>query len=404
MKKQKVVILGSTGSIGTQAIDVIKTVGDKEIIGLACDGNVEKIYKQVIETKAKYVCIFDEEKAEAFRERCKTNRANKNVFKNLKIYSGIEGLETLTRLKEADMVIISVVGMIGIRPTIEAVKAKKIICLANKESLVCAGDIIMPLAKKLKVEIRPIDSEHSAIWQSIVGEKKETIKKIIITASGGPFFGKKLNDLKKVKIEEALNHPNWSMGKKITIDSSTLVNKGLEIIEAHHLFDMPYDKIEVVVQRESLIHSMVEFVDGAIKAELGVPSMRVPIEYAIYRENRKFINENVINWKKLNKISIGTPDLKTFKGLKLAYDAIRIGGLMPSVYNALNEVAVRKYINDNLEKNNKNGIINKEKFKYLDIVKFIEKGMKKFEKEKLNKKRFTVEDIEKTMEFAKGLT
>lgn len=401
MKKEKVVILGSTGSIGMQSIDVITTVGDKEIVGLACDKNANKLYEQVLKVGAKYVCIYDEEKALEFKNLVETeikktsknkdtNAVKKcNMLKNLTIFSGMSGLLKLASLEEADMIIISVVGMIGIRPTIEAIKAKKIVCLANKESLVCAGDIIMPLAKKNKVEIRPIDSEHSAIWQCLQGEDKKSVNKIIITASGGPFYGKKLSDLKKVKLEDALKHPNWAMGKKITIDSSTLVNKGLEVMEAHHLFDMPYDKIEVVVQRESLIHSMVEFVDGAIKAQLGVPSMRVPIEYAIYKSNRRFINEKTIDWKNLEKISIGAPDLKTFKGLALAYEAIKKGGLMPSIYNALNEVAVNKFING--------------KCKYIDIAEFIECGMKIFEEKGLNKQKFTINDIEKTMDFAKNL-
>ena len=380
MKNDKVVILGSTGSIGTQAIDVIKTVGDKKIVALACKGNIKKLYEQVKQTKVKLVAIYDEDAANEFKNICRKKKLD------IKILTGMDGLIKLATLKSADIVLISVVGMIGIRPTIEAVKAKKIVCLANKESLVCAGDIIMPLAKKNKVEIRPIDSEHSAIWQCINGEKEKSIKKIIITASGGPFFGKTMSELKSVKVEDALKHPNWSMGKKITIDSSTLVNKGLEVMEAHHLFDMPYDKIEVIVQRESLIHSMVEFVDGAIKAQIGVPSMRVPIEYALYKENRKFINEKTVDWSKIEKISISKPDLKTFKGLSLSYKAIKIGGLMPSVYNALNEVAVNYFLNN--------------KIKYLDIANFIEKGMNEFEKKGLNKRKFSVIDIDNTMQFA----
>ena len=382
MKKDKVVILGSTGSIGTQSIDVINSVGDKTIIGLACNNNIKLLYKQVIKTKCKYVSIYNEYAAREFTKICK----KKNL--NIKIFSGMSGLIKLASLKEADMIIISVVGMIGIRPTIEAVKAKKIICLANKESLVCAGDIIMPLVKKYKVDLRPIDSEHSAIWQCLTGERYDKINKILITASGGPFYGKTLKELKKVKLSDALKHPNWSMGKKITIDSSTLINKGLEVMEAHHLFNVPYNKIEVVVQRESIIHSMVEFIDGAIKAELGVPSMRIPIEYAIYKENRKYIKENTIDFTKLDKISIDKPDLKTFKGLKLAFTAIKLGGLIPSVYNALNEVAVNAFINGRI--------------KYLDIADFIEKGIKEFNKKSLNKKKFTVVDIENTFDFAKN--
>lgn len=383
MKKDKVVIIGSTGSIGTQTIDVIRTVGDKEIVALACKSNIKKLYEQVKLTKVKLVAIYDENAANDFKIICRKNKIN------IKVLTGMDGLTKLASLKNANMIVISVVGMIGIRPTIEAVKAKKIVCLANKESLVCAGDIIMPLVKKNKVDLRPIDSEHSAIWQCIQGENKKAIKKIIVTASGGPFYGKKLSELKNIKVEDALKHPNWSMGRKITIDSSTLVNKGLEIMEAHHLFDMPYDKIDVVVQRESLIHSMVLFVDGAVKAQLGVPSMRVPIEYSLYRENRKFINEKEIDWSKLEKISIGVPDLKTFKGLALAYKAIKIGGLMPSVYNALNEVAVRRFLN--------------KEIKYFDIANFIERGMNLFQNKKLNKKSFTINDIEHTMVFAENL-
>lgn len=383
MKKDKVVIIGSTGSIGTQTIDVIKTVGDKEIIALACKCNIKKLYEQVKLTKVKLVAIYDEDAANDFKNICKRNKLN------IKILVGMDGLIKLATLKAATMVVISVVGMIGIRPTIEAVKAKKIICLANKESLVCAGDIIMPLVKKNKVDLRPIDSEHSAIWQCIQGENKNAIKKIIVTASGGPFYGKKISELKNIKVEDALKHPNWAMGRKITIDSSTLVNKGLEVMEAHHLFDMPYDKIDVVVQRESLIHGMVEFVDGAVKAQIGVPSMRIPIEYALYAENRKFIQEKEVDWSKIAKITIGMPDLKTFKGLALAYKAIKIGGLMPSVYNALNEVAVSRFLN--------------KEIKYLDIADFIEKGMREFEKKKLNKKKFNITDIERTMAFAERL-
>lgn len=382
MKRDKVVILGSTGSIGEQTIDVIKTVGDKDIVGLACNNNVKKIFEQVKTTKAKYVAIYDKMAADEFRNICDRKKVK------VKIFDGMDGLLKLAALKEANIVVISVVGMIGIKPTIEAVNAKKIVCLANKESLVCAGDIIMPLAKKKKVEIRPIDSEHSAIWQCISGEKPERVKKLIITASGGPFYGKKSSDLNNIQVEDALKHPNWAMGRKITIDSSTLVNKGLEIMEAHHLFNMPYDKIDVVVQKESLIHSMVEFVDGAVKAQIGVPSMRIPIEYALYKENRKFINEKEVEWKRIDRISIGTPDLDTFKGLKLAYEAIKIGGLMPAVYNALNEVAVKDFLD--------------KKIKYLDIADFIEAGMKCFKKDKLNKKKFTINDIEKTMDFAEN--
>lgn len=357
MNNKNVVILGSTGSIGTQSIDVIKTVGDKKIVGLSCDKNIEKLLKQVKETKCKLVAIYNKEKAEEFK------LLTKNQGIKVKVLIGMDGLCELASLKEADIVIISVVGMIGIKPTFAAIKAKKIICLANKETLVCEGKKIMSLVKKNKIDLRPIDSEHSAIWQCLQGEKHEKINKIILTASGGPFYGKKISDLKNVKVEDALKHPNWSMGRKITIDSATLVNKGLEVIEAHYLFDVPYDKIEVVVQRQSIIHSMVEFIDGSIKAQLGVPSMRVPIEYALYKENRKFINEKTIDWSSLTEIKIGKPDLKTFKGLVLAYKAIKLGGKMPAIYNEYNEKAVALFLDN--------------KCKFLDIPKIIEKGMKK---------------------------
>ena len=383
---KKISILGSTGSIGKQTIDVIKHTKGYKIVGLSCNKDIKTLYKQILDLNVKEVAVYDENAAISL-----IKKLNKNKLK-VKVYIGLEGLIKIATLNKIDTVVISVVGMIGIRPTIEAIKHKKIICLANKETLVCAGDIIMPMIKKYNTELRPIDSEHSAIWQSLVGEKHEAINNIILTASGGPFYKKTINELKKVKIEDCLKHPNWKMGKKITIDSSTLVNKGLEVIEAHYLFNVSYDRIKVVVQRESIIHSMVEFNDGAIKAELGVPSMRIPISYALYKELRPDIKEKSLDFSKINKISIGNVDFKNFEGIKLAYDALRIGGLMPSVYNALNEVAVSKFLN-------KEKKINGSTFSYLDIVKFIKKGMKLYK----NKKVYDIEDIYLTMDFAKSI-
>ena len=388
---KKVSILGSTGSIGKQTIDVIKKTKGYQIIGLSCNKDIKTLYKQIIDLNVKEVAVFDKNAAISLVEKL-----NKNNLK-VKVYTGIDGLIKIATLNNIDTVVVAVVGMIGIKPTIEAIRHKKTICLANKETLVCAGDIIMPMIKKYNVDLRPIDSEHSAIWQSLVGEKHDSIKNIILTASGGPFYKKKTKELENVKIEECLKHPNWKMGKKITIDSSTLVNKGLEVIEAHYLFNVSYDKIKVIVQRESIIHSMVEFNDGAIKAELGVPSMRIPISYALYKENRPNIHEKNLDFKNIDKISIGLPDLKVFIGLKLAYEVLKIGGLMPCLYNALNEVAVNYYINKH--KNN-NGKV----FNYLDITRFIKKGIKEFKNKKLNKNNYSIEDIDMVLEFANKLS
>ena len=387
---KNVSILGSTGSIGKQTIDVIKHTKGYKVVGLTCNKDIKTLYKQILDLNVKEVAVFDEKQATSLRIKLKKNKLN------VKVYSGLDGLCKIATLNNADTVVVAVVGMIGIRPTIEAIKDKKIIALANKETLVCAGDIIMPLVKKYRTELRPIDSEHSAVWQSLVGEEHKSVKNIILTASGGPFYNKKICDLKKVKIEDCLKHPNWKMGKKITIDSSTLVNKGLEVIEAHHLFNVDYNHIKVVIQRESIIHSMVEYNDGAIKAELGVPSMRIPISYALYKEKRPDINEKSMDFNKIKKLSIDTPDLKTFKGLKLAYYALKIGGLMPCLYNALNEVAVYYFIN-NYKK--KNGNI----FNYLDITEFINKGMNEFKKKKLNKIKYSIDDIDNVLEFAKNI-
>lgn len=381
MKKEKVVILGSTGSIGRQTIDVLLKTKDKEIYGLACNKNIDCLYEQVKKLKPKIVAIYDEEKSKIFEEKIK----KQNI--RLKILKGIDGLCEICSMKEVDLVVVSVVGMIGIKPTVASIKSRKKIALANKETLVCAGDYIMNLAKKYKVDIRPIDSEHSAILQCLQGEKYSSIKKLIITASGGPFYGKNKKELKNVKVSDALKHPTWHMGRKITIDSSTLVNKALEIIEAHFLFNIKPSNIEVLVQRQSLIHSMVLFNDGVVKAQLGVPSMRVPISYAIYGDNRYDIKEKSIDFSKLKSITIDTVDTKTFEAINIAYMVLNKGGLYPCVFNALDEVCVEEFLNGNI--------------KYLDIIEYIKKGIKEFKKSNLNKVKYTINDIDKVYKFAK---
>ena len=381
MKKEKVVILGSTGSIGRQTIDVLLKTKDKEIYGLACNKNIDCLYEQVKKLKPKVVAIYDEEKSKIFEEKIK----KQNI--RLKILKGIDGLCEICSIKEVDLVVVSVVGMIGIKPTVASIKSRKKIALANKETLVCAGDYIMNLAKKYKVDIRPIDSEHSAILQCLQGEKYSSIKKLIITASGGPFYGKNKKELKNVKVSDALKHPTWHMGRKITIDSSTLVNKALEIIEAHFLFNIKSSNIEVLVQRQSLIHSMVLFNDGVVKAQLGVPSMRVPIAYAIYGDDRYDIKEKSIDFSKLKSITIDTVDTKTFEAINIAYMVLNKGGLYPCAFNALDEVCVEEFLNGNI--------------KYLDIIEYIKKGIKEFKKSNLNKVKYTINDIDKVYRFAK---
>lgn len=353
MKKEKIIILGSTGSIGTQTLDVLQKVGDKEIYGLTCNSNIDLLLKQVIKTKAKVVCIYDEKKAYDFYLK-----AEKKKLK-LKIFTGLDGILTMIQMKEVDFVVNSLVGIIGIEPTICAIKAKKKLALANKESLVCEGKKIMSLAKKNKVEIRPIDSEHSAIWQCLAGEKKDRIKKIIITCSGGPFYKKTKKELEKVTLADCLKHPSWNMGKKITIDCATLVNKGLEVIEAYYLFDVKPDDIEVVIQRGSFIHSMVMFKDGSVKAQISLPSMKIPIAYAIYKQLRPEINEKKIDFYSLKEIPLDKPDMKNFEALALAYKALKLGGEYPKKYCIEAEKAVNDFIDG--------------KIKYLDIVKRIKR-------------------------------
>ena len=338
---KNIAIIGSTGSIGTQTLDIVRDSEDMCIVALAAGNNIERLIKQVREFKPKIVAVWKEDKALELKEAL-------SEF-NIRIVYGMDGLVEVATFEEADIVVTAIVGMIGIKPTIEAIKAGKDIALANKETLVTAGHIIMPLAKEKCVSILPVDSEHSAIFQCLQGEQNREIHKLIITASGGPFRGRTYEELKDVTVEDALKHPNWSMGKKITIDSATLVNKGLEIIEAKWLFNVEPEQIEVVVQPQSIIHSMVEFVDGAVKAQLGTPDMKLPIQYALTYPNRRFLPGERLDFSKMTGIIMEMPDRKVFKGLDFAYQAIRTGGTMPTVLNAANECAVARFLNKDIK-------------------------------------------------------
>lgn len=351
---KKIAILGSTGSIGTQTLEVARENGDLEVLALAAGSNIKLLEEQIREFSPRLVAVWDEKKAAELR----TNVADLNV----KVVSGMEGLLEVSVLEDVEILVTAIVGMIGIRPTIEAIKAGKDIALANKETLVTAGHIIMPLAKEMGVKILPVDSEHSAIFQSLQGNTHGAIHKILLTASGGPFRGKKEEDLLNIRVEDALKHPNWTMGQKITIDSSTMINKGLEVIEAKWLFDVDVDRVQVVVQPQSIIHSMVEYVDGAIMAELGTPDMKLPIQYALYYPERRYLPGDRIDFWSLGKIDFEKPDMETFYGLGLAYEAGRVGGSLPTVFNAANELAVKKFLN--------------REIKYLEIMEIIEDCMK----------------------------
>ena len=331
-----IAVLGSTGSIGTQTLEVARANGDLKIAALAAGRNVELLEKQIREFSPRVVAVWEEEAA----RKLKTAVSDMDV----KIVTGMDGLIEISTLPEVEVLVTAIVGMIGIRPTVEAIKAGKDIALANKETLVTAGHIIMPLAKEHDVRILPVDSEHSAIFQSLNGENHRQIDELLITASGGPFRGKKRTDLEKVKVEDALKHPNWAMGQKITIDSATLVNKGLEVMEAKWLFHVDLDQIEVVVQPQSVIHSMVQFVDGAVIAQLGTPDMKLPIQYALYYPDRRYLTGERLDFAKLGQITFEKPDMETFLGLPLALQASRIGGSMPTVFNAANERAVSKFL------------------------------------------------------------
>ena len=333
---KKIGILGSTGSIGTQTLEIVRSNPDLQVIALAAGSNVSLMEQQVREFHPMLAVMGSEEAA--------TDLKNRIADTDTRVSAGMEGMLELAILPQMEVLVTAIVGMIGIRPTIAAIKAGKTIALANKETLVTAGHIIMPLAKEKGVSILPVDSEHSAIFQSMHGENRERVSKILLTASGGPFRGKKTEELQDITVEDALKHPNWSMGRKITVDSATLVNKGLEVMEAKWLFDVEPEQIQVVVHPQSIIHSMVEYVDGGIMAQLGMPDMKLPIQYALFYPDRRPMDGRRVDFFALKSISFEEPDLKTFRGLQLAYDAIAAGGSMPTVFNAANEKAVGLFL------------------------------------------------------------
>ncbi|WNV57004.1 1-deoxy-D-xylulose-5-phosphate reductoisomerase [Oscillospiraceae bacterium NTUH-002-81] len=350
---KKIAILGSTGSIGTQTLEVVRNNRDIKVVALAAGSNIRLLEQQIREFRPKLAAVWSEENAKQLRLMVRDLPT--------KIVWGMEGLLEVAQIPESEILVTAIVGMIGIRPTVAAIRAGKNIALANKETLVTAGHIIMPLAKERKVSILPVDSEHSAIFQSLNGERQNHISKILLTASGGPFRGKKRQELEHIRPEDALKHPNWSMGRKITIDSSTLVNKGLEVMEVKWLFDVDPERIQVVVQPQSIIHSMVEFDDGAVIAQLGTPDMKLPIQYALYYPQRRYLPGDRLDFWKLSQITFEKPDTETFRGLTLAYRALREGGSMPTVYNAANEKAVSLFLDG--------------KIRYLDITDIIEDCM-----------------------------
>ena len=333
---KKIAILGSTGSIGTQTLDIVREQGDIQVVAMAAGSNISLLEAQMREFKPSLVSVWDEKKAKELR----TNTKDLGI----KIVSGMEGLLEVSVIPESEILVTAIVGMLGIRPTIAAIKAGKKIALANKETLVTAGHIIIPLAKEYKVPILPVDSEHSAIFQSLQGAGDNKISRILLTASGGPFRGRKADELKNIQVEDALKHPNWSMGRKITIDSSTLVNKGLEVMEAKWLFDVTLDKIQVVVHPQSVIHSAVEYQDGAVIAQLGTPDMRLPIQYALYYPERRNLSGRRLDLFEIADLTFEKPDTDTFRGLALAYQAMEKGGNIPTVYNAANEKAVSLFL------------------------------------------------------------
>ena len=350
---KKIAILGSTGSIGTQTLEVVRANGDIGVVALTAGKNVDLLEKQIREFRPKFAAIGKEKDAKELKERL--------TDIHCEIGFGMEGLIQAAVIAEADVVVTAVVGMIGIEPTVAAIEAGKDIALANKETLVCAGHIIMPLAKEKKVQILPVDSEHSAIFQCLQGNENNPIEKILLTASGGPFRDYTKSQLEKVTLQDALHHPNWSMGKKITIDSSTMVNKGLEVIEAKWLFSVEPENIQVVVQPQSIIHSMVQFQDGGVMAQLGTPDMKLPIQYALYYPNRRKLLGERLDFTRLSEITIARPDMEVFEGLKYAFEACKIGGSMPTVLNAANEYAVAKFLDG--------------KIRYVDIVRMIRTAM-----------------------------
>ena len=347
-------VLGSTGSIGTQTMDIVRAnPGELKITALAAGSNIALLEKQVREFKPILAAVFDEDKAAELKKALSDTQ--------VRVVAGMDGIIEAATLEESDCVLTSMVGMIGIRPTIAAIKAGKDIALANKETLVCAGHIIMPLAREAGISILPVDSEHRAIFQSMNGENRKRVSKILLTASGGPFLGKSRDELAKMTVEDALKHPNWSMGRKITVDSASLVNKGLEVMEARWLFDVPIDRIQVVIHPQSIIHSMVEYEDGAIMAELGMPDMKLPIQYALFYPDRRYLDTKRVDFFDLKQMTFLKPDTETFRGLELALKAADMGGTMPTVFNAANEKAVAMFLD--------------RKIGFLDIYDIIEGSM-----------------------------
>lgn len=350
---KNIVVLGSTGSIGTQTLEIVRDNPDLKVVALAAGTNVKLMEEQVREFNPSVAVMWTEEAAKDLKVRVSDL--------DVEVLSGMDGLIEISTHKDCEVLVTAIVGMIGIRPTIAAINAGKTIALANKETLVTAGHIIMPLSKEKNVAILPVDSEHSAIFQSLQGQPKERLSKILLTASGGPFRGKKREELLNIQVEDALKHPNWAMGRKITIDSATLCNKGLEVMEAKWLFDVDLDRIEVVVHPQSIIHSAVEYVDGGIMAQLGAPDMKLPIQYALFYPDRRPMSGKRVNFFELGSMTFEKPDMETFRGLKLAYEASEIGGSMPTVYNAANEKAVSLFLD--------------RKIKFLQIPEVIEACM-----------------------------
>jgi len=338
---KKIVILGSTGSIGTQTLEVVRNHPDMNIIGLSCGSNIDLLEKQIREFKPLYAVVDDLTAANDLVLRIKDC--------NTKVTSGMNGLCELASCKEADTLVTAVVGMLGLRPTIAAIREHKTICLANKETLVTAGHLIMPMVKENNVSLLPVDSEHSAIYQCLQGNQQNEIERILLTASGGPFLGKTKSKLIGVSVEETLKHPNWSMGRKISVDSATMVNKGLEVIEAMWLFGVTQNQIQVVIHPQSIVHSMVEFTDGAVIAQLGTPDMKLPIQYALTYPVRRQMSNQKLNFYQMNNLEFMEPNWETCKGLQLAFKAIQMGGNAPTIYNAANEVAVEKFLNRELD-------------------------------------------------------
>ena len=355
---KRIAILGSTGSIGTQTLDVVRANGDIQVLGLGAGRNITKLEEQSREFHPVLAAVWDEQAAKDLEVRIRDT--------DTRVVSGMDGLLELSAMEGPEILVTAIVGMLGIRPTMEAIRAGKDIALANKETLVTAGHLIMAMAKEYGVRILPVDSEHSAVFQALNGESRKEIHKLLITASGGPFRGKKRKDLERVTVADTLKHPNWVMGQKITVDSATLVNKGLEVMEARWLFDVDLDHIQVVVQPQSVIHSMVEFKDGAVMAQLGTPDMRLPIQYALYYPERRYLEGERLDFAVLKEITFEEPDMETFLGLPMAISAAKEGGSMPTVFNAANELAVKKFLHQEIN--------------FLDIYDIIGQSMERHKK------------------------